>query len=38
MQYAKESFWMHPVELLGYVAQVEAILGLFGDSVYLGTR
>jgi hypothetical protein len=27
-----------PVELLRYVGQVEAHLGLFGDSVHLSTR
>jgi hypothetical protein len=32
-----EIIFVHPMELLGYVDQVKAILGLFGDSVDLGT-
>jgi hypothetical protein len=37
VQYVWKSFWTHRMELLGYVGQVEAILGLFGDVVHLGT-
>jgi hypothetical protein len=29
--YAQESFWMHPMVLLGDEAQAEAHFGLFGD-------
>ena len=34
----RKSFWMHPMELLGDEAQVEARLGLFGDSANLDAR
>jgi hypothetical protein len=37
VQYVWKSFWTHWMELLGYVGQVEAILGLFGDVVHLST-
>jgi hypothetical protein len=30
---AQESFWTHPMELLGDVGRVESRLGSFGDSV-----
>jgi hypothetical protein len=30
--------WMHPMVLLGDVAQVEARVGPFGDSANLGAR
>jgi hypothetical protein len=33
-----ESFWTHPMVLLGDVGQVEACFGLFRDSVHLGAR
>jgi hypothetical protein len=35
---AQESFWMHPMVLLGNVAQLKACFGLFGDSANLDTR
>jgi hypothetical protein len=35
---AQKSFWMHPVILLGYEAQLEAHFGLFGDSANLDAR
>jgi hypothetical protein len=35
---AQKSFWMHSIELLGDVGQMEASFGLFGDSVNLDTR
>jgi hypothetical protein len=35
---AWKSFWMHLMELLGDVGQVDAHFGLFGDSVNLGTK
>jgi hypothetical protein len=35
---APKSFWMHPMELLGDVGQVESHFGLFGDSVSVGGR
>jgi hypothetical protein len=35
---AWKSFWMHPIELLGDVAQVESHFGLFRDGVSLGVR
>jgi hypothetical protein len=34
----QESFWMHPMVLLGDVAQVKARFSLFGDSANLDTR
>ena len=36
--YARESFWMHPMELLGDVGHVEPRFDLFGDSVSVGAR
>jgi hypothetical protein len=33
-----ESFWMHPMELLGDVGHVQPYFGLFGDSVCAGAR
>jgi hypothetical protein len=33
-----EIIFVHPMELLGYVSQVEARFGPFGDSVNLGAR
>ena len=33
-----KSFWTHPMVLLGDKAQVEAHLGLFGDSASLDAR
>ena len=33
-----ESFWTHPMELLGYVGHVESRFNLFGDSVSAGAR
>jgi hypothetical protein len=30
--YVQESFWTHPLVLLGHEGQVEARFGLFGDS------
>ena len=33
-----ETFWMHPMELLGDEAQVEARFSPFGDSANLDTR
>ena len=33
-----ESFWMHPMELLGDVGHVESRFILFGDSVSVGAR
>ena len=35
---AQESFWMHLMELLGDVAQVEAPFGPLGDSANLDAR
>jgi hypothetical protein len=32
---ARQSFWTHPIEILGDEAQVEAHFGLFGDSANL---
>jgi hypothetical protein len=34
----RNSFWVYPMELLGNMGQMEARLGLFGDSVNLGAR
>jgi hypothetical protein len=34
---AQESFWTHPMALVGEEAQVEARLCLFGDSANLNT-
>jgi hypothetical protein len=34
----RESFWTHPMELLGDEAQVEARFSLFGDSANLDAR
>jgi hypothetical protein len=36
--YAQESFWTHPIVLLGDETQVEAHFGLFGDSANLESR
>jgi hypothetical protein len=33
-----EMFWAQPMVLLGYVAQLEALFGLFGDSANLDAR
>jgi hypothetical protein len=33
-----EFFWLHPMDLLGDVGQMEARFGPFGDSVNLHTR
>jgi hypothetical protein len=33
-----KSFWIHQMELLRDVGQMEARLGLFGDNVNLDTR
>jgi hypothetical protein len=38
MPWAQKSFWMHPMVLLGDEAQVDALLGLFGDSANLDPR
>jgi hypothetical protein len=35
---AQELFWMHPMVVLGNVAQVKARFDLFGDSANLDTR
>jgi hypothetical protein len=35
---AQESFWMHPMVLLGDEAQVEAHFSLFRDSAKLNAR
>jgi hypothetical protein len=35
---AQESFWTHPMALVGEEAQVEARFSLFGDSANLNTR
>jgi hypothetical protein len=35
---ASESIWLHPMELLRDVDQVEARFGPFGDSVNLSAR
>jgi hypothetical protein len=35
---AQKSFWVHPMELLGDVGQVEARFGLLGERVNLGAR
>jgi hypothetical protein len=35
---AQESFWTHPMVLLGDEAQVGARFGLFGDSANCDTR
>jgi hypothetical protein len=32
------SFWTHPMELLGGVGHVESRFGMFGDSVSVGAR
>ena len=36
--YARESFWTHPMVLLGDETPVEAHLGLFGDSANIDAR
>jgi hypothetical protein len=36
--WAWESFWVHLMELLGDVGQVEGCFDPFGDSVNLNTR
>jgi hypothetical protein len=36
--WAWKSFWKHPMVLLRYVGQVEAHLGMFGDSGNIGVR
>ena len=33
-----ESFWTHPMELLGDVGHVESRFGVFGDGVSIGAR
>jgi hypothetical protein len=33
--WAQKSFWMHPMVLLGYEAQLETHFSLFGDSANL---
>ena len=33
-----ESFWTHPMELLGHMGHVEACFGPFGGSVSVGAR
>jgi hypothetical protein len=33
--WAQKSFWMHPMLLLGYEAQLETHFSLFGDSANL---
>jgi hypothetical protein len=38
VQQALKSYWAHLIDLLDDVGQGEARLGLFGDSVNLGTR
>jgi hypothetical protein len=38
IQKAQQSFWAHPMELLGDVGQVEAHFILFGDSFNLSAR
>jgi hypothetical protein len=38
MQQAQESFWMHPMELLGDVGKVEAHFGPFGDGVNVSAK
>jgi hypothetical protein len=38
MQMAKKSFWLHPMDLLGDVVQVEACFGLLGEGVNLGAK
>jgi hypothetical protein len=35
---AWKTLWAHPLLLLGYVYQMEACFGLFGDSVSLRGR
>jgi hypothetical protein len=37
VQYARKSFWAHPMEILGDVGLVEPRFGLLGDSVNLST-
>jgi hypothetical protein len=36
--WARKSFWVHPMELVGDMGQLEAIFGLFKDSVNLSAR
>jgi len=36
--YARKSFWMHPMELLGDVGYVESHFFPFGDSVSVSAR
>jgi hypothetical protein len=36
--YAQESFWTHPIELLGDVDLGESCFSPFGDSVSVGAR
>jgi hypothetical protein len=38
VQYTRKLFWVHPMELLGDVGQVEAHFCWFLDSVNLGAR
>jgi hypothetical protein len=38
VRYAQKSFWMHPMELLGDEAQVEARGNSFGDTANLDKR
>jgi hypothetical protein len=35
---AQKSFWMHSMELLGDVGDVESRFGPFGDSISVGAR
>jgi hypothetical protein len=36
--WARKSFWMHPMELLGDVGQVEACIGVLGHCDNLDAR
>jgi hypothetical protein len=36
--WARKSFWAHPMELVGDMGQLEALFGLFKDSVNLSAR
>jgi hypothetical protein len=38
VQYAQKLFWAHPMELVGDMGQLEALFGLFKDSVNLSAR
>jgi hypothetical protein len=35
---AQQSFWMHPMELLGDMGHVECHFFSFGDSISVGAR